>query len=510
MTYTIFAVRHDGTPVEVHHPTLGHCLAWMNWRESVDHQVVLAADAPFQLWHGRELLTNRCRRQCSSLAPVLSGLSEPLEVLQQMIDELRPLAAHPSEAARVLLPEQMPVSLWEAISTIRSVAFGVIPCFDSHGYALTHPMEKAFSAAFGYGSSGPAYDGEGQCNARHAVHVAHALASGRWVPTEALQHYVDHGMPTDLAWASDLVHKPYLRGAFRSVDECSIVLTLLAQAGVHLDEASARKLVADLAAHNRYAVSNFVEGDNALYEAGWLSVRPLPVDKGQQVPPRSPLAEAVHREVLAENLKNGLRALEEERGRMSTREYLFRKGLLERAAASSDASWANRVADTVLTRNLAGMLSILDNSHNVASQRACEQHFGIKLRGLHARARRLAVFKLAGIEGARAVAEAESNLDAADAAAKLQKRLEVSRKRLENHVVRNGAETYTGDEWVRHLMASGYTKLVERKTGASVRYFLVDHEGSGWALSVARGFYDYAVLCLDALEAAKTVPQPSA
>lgn len=502
------------------HGTFGEVLLQLN-----DRQVGIRTAAPLeqvQVALGDILggTTTTLRREYNHIAPVLDGIGEPRDLIGRMLDEVMPFANTTSGAINE--PHEMTRTQWGAISSISGIAYGVMPCFTHAtrcvGGDLPQFMADEFRRRFGYGPKGPTYDGTGQCNDRHEVHVAYALARGRAVPDQVLQEYLanDELVATDIHWFERVLREPFLRGRFRSVDEL-VALGLIGKQRP-LTEENLPALITALSALPRDP--SYVDVDNQLYAHGFVSLcpespLPAPDTLGQPV---NEFAKRLHAELVKFKTKRSEKSLAEQvrKGKLTQRDMDQRQRAIDSIGPRESYSWANKVAQAIVAKDLPFMLHVLCDNGNEASQRAVEREFGVKLRSVRAAERRRAVFGLAGHSSDEDYQRAERNLEVENARRKAQAELAKDIERLPGaksfaamHRVRFEGEVITCDVFVEKLIARGYTEVVERPRGAARTYYLrKPEEGCMYGVKLADGTLVYARLLT--VQAAATAPAETA
>lgn len=497
-------------------PTLAHCLAWLNDYENRSSGEFVKTMAQLQLQRGQEIVATEFRFACNHLAPVLDHLGDPQSTILAMLDEMQ---GHVITAdGRALVPCEMVREDWEALRSIGATAYGVIPCFAQTTFTLSNWTEKEFFRRYGYDHNGP--HGEFGSNGRHEVHVEYALAVGRpVVPDKVLAAYRGETCRLGMAaWGLQLVNKPFLRGLFRSGHAAAGAISFCLRQGVELSPESAPAIAAGVTTLPKEFTS--VDLDDWMYAQGLIP--PLPATASVAAPnaeqPHSELARQIGEAVRALRRSGTVERIQRDRQslRMSQREYeRAMQDTTDPSVHAEAQGWANKVANLIERRDLAQMLKLLDTSSGMeASQKVCEAYFGVKLRNCKAAQRRLAVFKMAGIEGAEAVAAAEKQLaEEAKLAAEAReranrpRRLAHARATAARHRTRVDGHIMSVAEYVEERVAKGFTVIREYKRGAAVDYRLFNpSDGLLWTLRKKDGGLDYARLLIEQTQdAAETV-----
>jgi hypothetical protein len=146
---------------------------------------------------------------------------------------------------------------------------------------------------------------------------------------------------------------------------------------------------------------------------------------------------------------------------------------------------------------LLGMLDRPDDA-NRATKFAVGEVFGIKLIGVHAPARRRAIFELAGTDSAQQAKWESLSVSqrgvrrVAREVARAREAAQMSKVRTEDGAV------LTGAEWVDRSIADGFSEIIAFRQGASVRYALEDPARNlQVSLRANDGTLAYARACLE-------------
>jgi len=496
---------------EINLPTMGDVLHQLNtlwdiganpYAGNVEHMSLQVEGLVYPIVHV----------QGYAIAPsFVYDFTAPCKHMARWIDEVAGYAT--GSDGSILKPHQIPRAQWLAITALSNVAYGVYQTFSvaqlnarvemegKHFDSLTHFFTTAFYQKFGYGHNGPQYHA-GDTNTRHEVHVCYALAKGLDVPVNVLADYCDAAFSHDPPWFKQVVQKPFLRGAFRSVEQLDSVVSLLRDAKVEVTSDNVASFVELLGAlapdAGRIAV------DNRLYEAGILTVRPQPPMRDIGIAFNSFAAR--HRIMLGQwRQQSREKALgrREDQKTFTLREYDWKKANISTEVERETFDWPNRVAMAIAEKNLPAMLSILDGAENETTKRAVEIEFNVKLRNVTAGERRRAIFAMAGFVDDEAYKAEEARLDALQKARKAEREFEDARNRASASKIRSeGGDLFTLAEYVEMLVRKGHTSIQGVKCGACRVYYLTNQQTSEtYPLGRQNGTLDFARLLLERVAA---------
>jgi hypothetical protein len=479
----MYEITHGGKVLSSH-ASIAAVLFCLNDRRSqtplppdLDQVKVSFGPGPADVWS--------LRREHNRVAPVLDADGDPRDWLNLMLDEVMPFVK--TELGAIKAPHEMTRAQWGAVTSIGSIGYGVMPCFthETRGRVGDFPrvVAEEFRRRFGYGHNGPVYDNTGQSNSRHEVHVAYALARGDAVPQEVLQEYLTNESLTatlDMHWFGRVLRQPFLRGRFRTVEEMATALGLIGKER----EISEENLPGLIQALSEIPVgANYIDVDNQLYAHGFLSLRPqYPLPEAESLgQPVNDFAERLHAELIQFRSRRDTKRLDKEAlsGKLTQREIDERRRAIGSIGAREGYTWANRVAQAILDKNLPCMLDVLCDNNNEASQRATELEFGVRLRSKRAADRRRTVFGLAGFVSDEAYRQAELDLAAQVAQRKAQAeesrapgRLAHLKEAAAMRKVRFEGEILTADLFIEKLLTLGFTEVVDYQRGATKTYYL--------------------------------------
>jgi hypothetical protein len=359
--------------------------------------------------------------------------------------------------------------------------------FANNGSAsLFQLCEAEARARFGFGAGGPPVPhGSGQLNGRHEVHLAYALAAGAPIPEAVLADYAALAEPfgNDIRWARSLLTVPELRGAM-PVSKLRVLISVMTHSRQSISSANAAVLamVARLLSNE----PTHVEVDDMLYRHGLLEARALPetyfepVDIGAPV---SPFATVLRRVMADERKASTLERLEKRRAArdISQRESDLHRHLAALDHGRSTFEFANRMAIAIQHADMYLLLDVLDrpDDANRWTKKAVREFYGVKLTGVRAKARRRAIFALAGLDEAQQLAW-EQQADTSRKAKTVAREADRAKARAQSARYRYGNRVISGVQHVEQSIASGFSKIVSYRSGASQRYSLVgaDSESS--------------------------------
>lgn len=367
--------------------------------------------------------------------------------------------------------------------------------------SLYQLCETESRTRFGFGAGGPPVAlGSGQLNGRHEVHLAYALAAGVPVPEAVLADYTLGADPfgNDIRWARALLAVPALRGAM-PVAKLRVLVSVMTHSrqAISCANAAVLAMVARLLPNE----PTHVEVDDLLCRHGLLEARALPetyfeaVDIGAPV---SPFATVLRRVMADERKASTLERLEKQRAarEISQREYDLHRHLAALDHGRSTFEFANRMAIAIQNADMQLLLDVLDrpDDANRWTKKAVREFYGVKLTGVTAKARRRAIFALAGLDETRQL-EWEQKALANRKAQTVARDTERSKERAQSARYRYGNKLITGVQHVEQSIASGFSKITSYRYGASQRYSLVApaHDTSeGRTLRVNDGTLAYA------------------
>lgn len=509
--YKLFS-SHIGYANVYSFETIGALLWFLNTDvKKTDNSPIWADTGKWMVQH--HACTYELKKAGDNLYPVVK--SAPIKTMLGIwIDELLDVATDHGQRPTAKLPAQMTRANWDAIQALQFSAFDAMakeldPINDS--YAHQHQVGTLFMTKFGYGLCGPKYDGY-QFNSRHEVHVCYALASGKVVPEEVIADYQadTERLRFDSAWFQHVVDKPFLRGQFKTISMLAALVMFLggnAKKGTpdFLTEDNLPQIHAALEPLGQYDqfVVPTVAVDDALFRAGLLAQRAQYVFPAAEImgEPCSEFAEKLHLMLAQWKAKSELdRANEDYRtGKIATREFVWRSEYAANMVLYETYAWANRVAKAVEGKQLEGMLNILDGPGNETSQKAVEQHFGIKLRNVTAKQRRRALFELAGFKDDEAVRNEEARL------AKLKKEREAENDRksiidraASFNIRLDEGEVMTCALYVDTLIQRGFNQVQAQKKGRATNYYLMNPANrNAYPIGRANGTLEYANMLLE-------------
>jgi hypothetical protein len=347
--------------------------------------------------------------------------------------------------------------------------------------ALDDLFEAAAIDRFGFGGGGPRTP-TGHVNGRHEVHLAYALLANEPVPDPVVEEYRRDAEPFrhDLQWAKPLLEVPELRGAMAPL-KLQVLASVMRIEKLPITGDNVSQLVAAL--EDLSDNPTFAQVDDALFAAGVLASLDLPAMFQQPVnvgQPVSPLAQRL-RQLNADDrreksLAHARKELEE--GRIGLRRFEQERAMTVLSYGRETFEWSNRIATALEQRDVVTLLSVLDSADdwNVRSKQVVHEFYGIKLRGLKARARRRAVFALCDMdEAAQAAWEAaEQTRREAQRVAEEGKRAKESAEATRYR--RADGSVVSGVQHVDESIAAGFCEIRDWRKGASRQYALVNPE----------------------------------
>jgi hypothetical protein len=316
------------------------------------------------------------------------------------------------------------------------------------GMSLFELCQAEALARFGFGNAGPAVAHSGQLNSRHEVHFAYAMAAGMPVPQEVLDDYAAMAQPfcSDFQWAKPLLTVPELRGAV-PVAKLRPLVSVMRHSGkkISSENAAVLAMVARLLPNEPTPV----EVDDLLYRHGLLDAQPLPAAYSKPVDIGEPVSAfaTVLRRVMADERKAATLSrldLERAEGRISQRCYELHRGLAALDHGRGTYQYANEFALALDAADMKMLLNIVDrpDDQNRWTKMAIREHFGVKLIGLKAAARRRAIFALAGLDEVQQ-SQWEASTIASRAAALMEREADRAKARAATARYRDVAPTYS-------------------------------------------------------------------
>lgn len=374
-------------------------------------------------------------------------------------------------------------------------------------FNLSSLFDSAAVKRFGFGAGGPSAPGGG-VNGRHEVHVAYAPLRNEPVPDVVLDDYrkMDRAFRYDLEWAVPLLDVVELRGRLPAEKHRWVASVM---------RAAKRPITAENVGAIEEVVSDvpdacdFVQIDDALFEAGILTADALPPMFNEPLSLGAPLNSFAERlrQILADSRRDKSldRAdMERAQGRMTARRHKLEREMALLSHGRETFEWANRMALALEQRDLSLLLEVLDSpdTRNRSSKRAVEEHYAVKLRGTNAKGRRRAIFALCGMDEA-----AQAAREAADA-----QRKAAARKASDAQCAKEAAQraqyqrpdgvVIDGARHVEDAIASGFREIRDWRKGASKQYALVNPElGQARTLRAKDGTLGYARAILERLAA---------
>ncbi|WP_228772555.1 hypothetical protein [Cupriavidus necator] len=436
-------------------------------------------------------------------------------ILTQVLDEIERYIVRAD--GKVLRPHEMSRASWGAVVAAGRLAFfpeeaiditaadaGPLfhtrDLFEGEGpFDIAAFVDDEFRRRFGYGRQGPAYAPNECPNSRHELHVAYALLRGEKVRECVLNAYRDDPEigKYDLAWMRPLIDVPALRGALPPA-QLQGLCRVMRLDKLPITTGNVAKLLGIM--RRLPGDCGDIQIDDALFDAGILPPRTIPILKAPQGPagtPVSGLAQRIHGlttlrrfNTTVENAKAQREALE-----ITQRHFddLAQRAVAERASTGYD--WANRVALAVLQRDIAALLEVFDSPKdwNTETKRALRDELGVDLLQCPAAERRRQIFELCGFSPAEQ--ERWEHQAAAEKADRLatrefedaRKRAEASSWRLETGRVLNGRE------YVDFCIAEGFSEIVDMARGRARAYRICNpRHGVSRPLRAKDGTLSYA------------------
>ncbi len=449
----------------------------------------------------------------NGLAPDMRFCTEsPYVLMAQWITEVLSYAMAVTTA--VLPPYLIRRSHWLAITSLSGIAYGVNATFSPEQLNSEHTQDgkvysslsyfhsSMFHRLFGYGHNGPAYGNGTDTNCRHEVHVCYALARGDHVPDAVLADYADQSFRHDSRWFPEVIRKPFLRGAFKSIEHLDAVVHLLHEEGLTLTEENVGHFVGLLA--SLPGTAGRIAVDNCLYEAGILSCRPQPARQDIGTPLNAFASR--HRIMLGQwKQQYRLKTLgkRDEQTTVTLREYDYKRANIAMDVDRETFDWPNRVAKALRDKHLVALLSILDGSQNEATKRAIEQECNVKLCDVTAQERRRTIFAIAGFVDDDAYLAEEARLKAEQKVREAEREFEAARNRASGSQIRmDGGNPITCSEYVEALVRDGYNTIAANRRGACNTYYLTNVlTGASYPIGRPNGTLEYARLLLDQVAA---------
>lgn len=414
------------------------------------------------------------------------------QVLITMLDEIEHFARRDGH---VLKPWQMTRLRWHALTTIGALAHGAVrglpppstyaryEYVDADGKptagSLAQLIEAEFHRRFGYGLNGPPYvPGERDTNSRHELHVGYALAQGLPVDPAIVEETLRCTPEYERGWITALLERPFLRGRMPPLRFPVLWNLVERQSGLRLTEENAQAFFAAAAlARQPFSYSTL---DDALFEAGLLSVNELPPQPQPDEEPGCELTKELAERLAAFMLEKSLTDLDRRRaeGELSKRQHLFQVALHRRQATPrSCLRWAASVVSALRSRDLRQLLETFDtpDTENVVSKRFAEERFGLKVRRLRAAERRAAVFAYCGLDASGQAAWEAAERDREDVMASARQEADAERRTVElasRTSVRYEGRVVTWKQLIDEKIAAGYDRITTRMRGAVPTYWL--------------------------------------
>ncbi|EIM98706.1 hypothetical protein WQE_22883 [Paraburkholderia hospita] len=279
---------------------------------------------------------------------------------------------------------------------------------DERGHLALHDLLQAeCERRFGFRYAGPQYGCTRDCNGRHEVHVAYALAEGFPVPEAVLAEYreLPEKFSTDMAWGKVLLVVPELRGAM-SPDKVRVLASILSRekGGITSQNAALLAMVMRLAPNR----PTHVEVDDLLFRHGLVESYGLPERYASPQPLGNPVSKfaEVYRSRMADRRREmEVTRLREERaaGRVSQRHFDQRMQIAQLEHGRETFAFGNEISEAIDSGDVQFMLDLMDcvDERNRVSKQTVREVFGVKLLGVRAGARRRAIFALAGFNEAQ-------------------------------------------------------------------------------------------------------------
>lgn len=461
--------------------TLGQVLAVLNnYQDPIPDRVQVDVHGP----DGRVSLA-RSQRSPGKLGLHLPG--EPKDILEAMLQAELVQCQWPS--GKFKLPEEMPRVNWEGLQALSALAWGTYPGLDperlrkavddpigwqEHLGDLRNWLPAQFKRLAGYPLCGPVLAWCG-ANERHELHVASALADGKCVPEEVLQDYQTF---TDPRWANLLIQRPELRGRLNPDQLRAVDIVFGGRGRTPAREIQVNEIDRLVEVVRQCGPKpTHVEVDDGLYAAGMLNSLEVQASAPADLSGCSAFVLDVRREVTDRRLQAGKDADVQDRklGRISLREFNRREFNRAQDALSAPVGLGQDLEDAIQSRAVSFLLEVLDQGegHNVGSKTAVERHFGIRLKGLPAAARRRNIFQLAGfnIEAQRAYEARMQQAKDERMAAKERERL-IERVSAVNYRLEDG-RVVSGKDYVERMVHQEKgVRIMEHPRGASCRYYM--------------------------------------
>lgn len=440
------------------------------------------------------------------------------DLLLRMLDEVELYYVKQNYA--ICGPHEMLRSRWAAVVAIGKAAYNVYPCFsaeqqhetreiesrngDSYNAGLSSFCEHMFFKRFGYGHNGPAYDHSGQTNSRHEVHVAYALAAGKFVPEEVLEEYLANedaqGKYDVKKWFKVLLEFPQLRGRMPP-EKLDVLSNILAHENIQFTVENVSeyvRLMAEIPDDPTH-----VQVDDLLYSKGILPARsvdkpPVIVDLSTAF---SPLALHIRQLIGEWRQKAETQRIDEERsrGNISLRVVETAKIQIARIVDEEPLEWANKMARAVEELNIDLLLHVLDtpDDSNTMSKKAIKEQCGLKLLGLKAKDRRDAIFAFCGYDSEKRRQYEKAILDQANKDSELRASKEAENRASQSKWRVDGGKVVSGKEYVDAAVAEGYTVIATSRKGRALQYWLKNPaKGASRNILAKDGTLDYARLVL--------------
>lgn len=420
------------------------------------------------------------------------------EIFEAMVTEVEQNYLKPS--GTVLMPYELTKGQWAAVMAVSDTATRDYPCFTAEQIAERSSIERngktvevdlrglanaVFMQRFGYGASGPAYNEAGHKDSRHEYHVGYALVAGKSVPEHVLADCAER-LSTESsrgtgygAWYAALLRFPELRGVM-SMEKLRSFCSALERGKITLSNDNVDMLT-DLVKGMPQIEPTAIQVEDHLYQAGIIKPREVGVPAPLVVEDAySDLALRLVENVQAFREEQRRKYVDEERaqGRLSLRDYDFQIASVKAGDSAELLALQNETAKAVAEKDLPTLLDLLDRSddQNPATKRTLAQHVGLKLKGLKAAERRLAIFEFCCC-GPEQRAEWEASWKAEQAVYKIAE----------------SGEVISGKEYVDRAIREGKTKVTSYQKGRSKHYYLVNPaNGRSTQLGVKDGTLAYA------------------
>jgi hypothetical protein len=304
------------------------------------------------------------------------------------------------------------------------------------------------------------------------------------VPQEVLDDYAAMAEPffSDIQWAKPLLTVPELRGAV-PVAKLRPLVSVMRHSGkkISSENAALVAMVARLLPNE----PTTVEVDDLVYRHGLLDAQPLPDAYSKPVDIGEPVSAfaTVLRRVMADERKAATFSrldLERADGRISQRYYELHRAMASLDLGRGTFKYANDFALALEGGDMKMLLDILDrpDDQNRWTKMAIREHFGVKLIGLKAAARRRAIFALAGMSESQQ-SQWEAGTKKSRAAALMEREAERAKARAATARYRDGTDVISGAQHVELSIASGFNEIGSFRVGASCRYYLKNAQVNG-------------------------------